>query len=247
MIRGTVHEILLHYLITSEHPLYFGDDRIDIVSYGIGHFVDASMQEIAVDEPLLLTTAARWFNGQDRSLTDYEDVVKMFQCPSSRPYNPAGYICTYLVSALNGKCSLEDIFRFPGADAPSWATKPVQLVRVYTGSDGQVYHTPVESSDRLSGPALGFCARTRQDLHSWLTFGSGTPFCLCTASCNADLIFVLKLFNHKLIWVVLRASRNGTADAVTPEKLQENLDSILPRNLFPAHVSNTDSFDTFTP
>lgn len=197
------------------------------------------MQKIAIDEPLLLTTAVRWFNKGDRSITNYEDFVKMVQCPSTRPYDPTAYICACLAYALDGERPLDEIFLFPGDEAPSWATKPAQLVRVYTGSDGQVYRAPVEALNRLSGPTLGFNARTRQDLSSWLTFGSGAPFCLCSASCNADLIFVLKLSNHKLIWVVLRTSGRGTSVPLTPEELEENLDSVLPRNLFPVQVRSS--------
>lgn len=196
------------------------------------------MHNIVMDEPLFLATAALWFNNKKNRpvMMNYAGFVKLLRCPSSRPYNPTGYICTYLAFALDGKRSLDDIFKFPGAEVPSWATKPAQLARVYTGHDGKIYHAPVEASDLLSGPSLGFNAHTRQDLHTWLTAGSGTPFCLCSASCNADLMFVLKLSNDKLIWVVLRTSGNGTADLVSPEKLQENVDGTLLENLFPALV-----------
>ncbi|KAK0185734.1 hypothetical protein F5146DRAFT_1071283 [Armillaria mellea] len=51
-VKAAVHDTLIHCLVTLDHRLIFGVDRIDAVSRGVGRFIDPNMEQIAIDEPL---------------------------------------------------------------------------------------------------------------------------------------------------------------------------------------------------
>lgn len=218
-------------MVTWEPPSHFTADYIDAVSLGIGRFADTAMRKIVIDEAFHVVSAARWYTRATPSLTNYREFADLYQNPAERLYDCSAYICIYLVYAFSGTHKLSELFTFTG-DHPEWADSQAQLVRLSRDADGGIQKALVQPSDISSGPTLGSKARTAEDVISWLKVTYDTVFCLCPASCGADLIFALKLSNGQCIWVVLRTSGNGSSTELSQTQLEESFESILPSNFF---------------
>ncbi|KAK0222100.1 hypothetical protein IW262DRAFT_1296691 [Armillaria fumosa] len=68
-VKAAVHDALIHCLVTLDHRLILGIDRIDAVSRGVGRFIDPNMEQIVIDEPRNIPLFAHVFS-QPQALAD---------------------------------------------------------------------------------------------------------------------------------------------------------------------------------
>ncbi|KAG6836026.1 hypothetical protein H0H93_012171 [Arthromyces matolae] len=87
LAQSAAHEVIFHYITTGIHPPFYGIDRINLVSCGIGQFKDAALQVIAMDQPGLNIAAAIWL-GKDKGLHPWE--LFNLRWPNGDRYSSAG-------------------------------------------------------------------------------------------------------------------------------------------------------------
>ncbi|KAJ7593955.1 hypothetical protein C8J56DRAFT_424675 [Mycena floridula] len=236
LLRSTVHEILFHYIATGEHPPYFGYDRVGLVSRILGRFVDTEMQQIAIDEPITLCCAMKWFIKKYRSKKTYEQFLRYFQHSTvRRPYSPTTFICIYLLYAMQSR-PLSSVFRLLAADS-TWAEHEAQLVVMSKQAESGICSVDAtEANTLLSGPnPLAFNAQTRDDVLAWLRHERNAAFCICPSNCSANLLFVVRI-QANYMWVALKTTGGGHGAyyTVTPDLSESLLDNLFPQKLFRA-------------
>lgn len=249
-VRFNTHEVLLHYLVTGEHPKYFTRERINLVTQSVGLVRDAHVSQIFVDEPMSIVGAARWFTMtlKDR-LDEDEDVTAVYnitdltylsesvkQVPQ-RPHSTAPYVALYLAHAFDESRLLSDVFTFPG-HSPSWAEQTAHLVTIHRVKESkELDTTEIRPSEIWTSLApLAMRARSYADTITWLKHDISTPFCF-PPSPNSDLIFVVKLADERLMWVVVRSQVPQKGFGMSDDALGEILDNLLPHNMISETVS----------
>ncbi|KAK0449421.1 hypothetical protein EV421DRAFT_1705182 [Armillaria borealis] len=235
-VKAAVHDALIHCLVTLDHRLIFGIDRIDAVSRGVGRFIDPNMEQIVIDEPLCLVTCARWFTDKKKSLTDidfYLSVDRKYQ----RPLSATCFVALCLAHVFSQPRALADVFSFPGA-LPEWANQTANLVDFASTDFGEketgVLHYTAGTSRRLA-----YVAETQVDTLTWLKDEHRTVFCIHSAnSASPTLLFSLRLADESLVWLFLHVHLDGkTEELVTKAELQDMLKALQPENLFNEPVS----------
>ncbi|KAG6805916.1 hypothetical protein H0H92_013400, partial [Tricholoma furcatifolium] len=81
LARAITHSVIMHYILTGEHPPCFGPDEVNIVGSGVGQFKDDNMQVISLQQPVPTIGAATWLSERlisietPRSLTSFENLL----------------------------------------------------------------------------------------------------------------------------------------------------------------------------
>ncbi|KAK0503728.1 hypothetical protein EDD18DRAFT_1062456, partial [Armillaria luteobubalina] len=225
-VKAAVHDALIHCLVTLDHRLTFGIDRIDAVSRGVGRFIDSNMEQIVIDEPLCLVTCARWFVDKKTSLTDidsYLSVDRKYQ----RPLSTTCFVALCLAHVFSQPRALADIFSFPGT-LPEWAKQTANLVDFASPDFGELHYTPGTSR------RLAYIAETPADTLTWLKDKHRTVFCIHSAnSASPALLFSLRLADESLVWLFLHVNLDESARELVPEtELQDMLKALQPEALF---------------
>ncbi|PBK97977.1 hypothetical protein ARMGADRAFT_961799 [Armillaria gallica] len=230
-VKATIHDALIHCLVTLDHRLIFGIDRIDAVSQGIGRFVDPNMEHIVIDEPLCLVSCAQWFADKKKSLTDinfYLSVDRRYE----RPLSTTCFVALCLAHIFSKPRALADVFSFPSVQ-PEWANQSANLVDFSSADFGEketgVLHYTPGTSRRLA-----YIAETQADTLTWLKDKHRTVFCIHSAnSASPTLLFSLMLADESLIWLFLHVHIDGkTEELVANAELQDMLKALQPENLF---------------
>ncbi|KAG5634737.1 hypothetical protein H0H81_000951 [Sphagnurus paluster] len=254
LIQSTAHEVIFHYLVTGEHPPFFGFGRVDLVTSGIGQFVDAEMQSIAVDMPTVLVASAielsKKFNEHIHtgvlSIHSYE-AFKMYlrnRWENGDTYAPASYIALYLAHAFQKGAYLKDIFKLQKDS--KWANKNrgqlEHIVIFHRDESGVLCEKELGPSSLLpESPLLGYRARTAADVDAWLNFKRPPAFCICPPECGVDLMFIIKR-GKRYLRFLLRTAGLGTDDPSID--LQFEFDKLLSPDLWAKHDALIDALPT---
>ncbi|KAK0503693.1 hypothetical protein EDD18DRAFT_1326653 [Armillaria luteobubalina] len=229
-VKATIYDALIYCLVTLDHRLIFGIDRVDSISRGIGRFVDPNMEQIVIDEPLCLVSCAQWFADKKKSLTDidfYLSVDRKYQ----RPLSATCFVALCLAHVFSQPRALADVFSFPGA-LPEWANQTANLADLSTDLGekeiGVLHYTPGTSR------RLAYVAETPADTLTWLNDKHRTVFCIHSAnSASPDLLSSLKLEDGSCVRLFLHVNLDGNAEELVPEtELQDMLKALQPENLF---------------
>ncbi|KAG5333544.1 hypothetical protein C0989_005488, partial [Termitomyces sp. Mn162] len=158
----------MHYIIIGHHPSFFGIDRVDLVSSGVGQFKDKEMRQISLDQPGPLIAAAIWLSGRvtlderPRSLTSFNDFCFYTRghWANGETYASASYIALYFAHVFKTADDrvFSDIFTIP--TSPAWLAAnrkfPTQLVKLQKNDDGVIEEMIVTPSALLpDSPPLG--------------------------------------------------------------------------------------------
>ncbi|KAG6829215.1 hypothetical protein H0H92_005280 [Tricholoma furcatifolium] len=240
----TTHGAIFHYTITGQGSLRFDISKIELVTTGVGEFVNKDMNNIALDQRIPIIGVALHLSRYDRtahkqySLTSFEDFCTYFQdrWPDGDTYVARNYIAFALAHVFAEGRALNEVFTIP--NFPEWigeSSESANLVVLRKDATGIVHELVLDSSAlHPSSPPLGFVASTADDVIAWLNHERSAAFCCCPPECGAELIFILKI-KQKNFWVVVRTAGRGTQ---TPEiDLYEELERLKLKNLFPDPVS----------
>lgn len=289
-LRFAAHEVLLHYLVVGEHPTWFDDSQISLVSSSVGRMIDTKMESLALDEPLSVVVAGHWFTAErtganayvldfedpdyldtSRSLADFgytDQLVASLRHPHhvdaeqdsdspgispsiaddrltpslpQRLHGIAPYIALYIANAFDSTKLLSEVFTFP-SEAPSWALQTAELVTIH-GVDGEALTPiPLESSTIWqSTMPLATRAKSREHALAWLNHSYPTAFCI-PFSPNSDLIFVLRLADKRLIWVVVHSEVTAGVTDSDSSTLGGIFTKLMPENMFHETVGRSRSF-----
>ncbi|KAH0588223.1 hypothetical protein H2248_006935 [Termitomyces sp. 'cryptogamus'] len=235
-VKSTTHEVIMHYIIIGHHPSFFGIDRVDLVSSGVGQFKDKEMRQISLDQPGPLIAAAIWLSGRvtlderPRSLTSFNDFCFYTRghWANGETYASASYIALYFAHVFKTADDrvFSDIFTIP--TSPAWLAAnrkfPTQLVKLQKNDDGVIEEMIVTPSALLpDSPPLGYSAPSAADVLAWLRHERPGVFCVCPPDCEADLIFVLKRCEG-YVWIVLRTAGRGSTVSLDPEYVYPEFD-----------------------
>ncbi|KAG6894964.1 hypothetical protein C0992_003746 [Termitomyces sp. T32_za158] len=243
-VRFTTHQIIFRYIFTGKHSAHFDARKIELVTSGVGQFIDKDMQVISLDEPGPIVAAAMWLSddsgweGDPRSLTSFSDFCSYFHdCwPDGDSYSAQSYIALYLAHVFANSRMLNEVFTIPSP--PAWmenTSQSANLVMLRKDQEGVVRELVLESKALLpDAPPLGFVATTTEDVFAWLNHERFGAFCLCPSNCGAELIFVLKSNAH-YFWVLLRTTGRG-AQTSSEIDFDHEFEQLTGKGLFP----NTD-------
>ncbi|KAG6808605.1 hypothetical protein H0H92_003573 [Tricholoma furcatifolium] len=249
--RFTTHGAIFHYIVTGQSRLCFDTSKIELVTAGVGEFVDKDMKLIALDQRILIISVAAYLSRYDRiadknySLTSFADFCSYFQdrWSDGDTYVARNYIAFALAHVFAEGRALSEVFTI---SAPGWIgelSESASLVVLRKDASGFTRELVLDSSALLpSAPPLGFVACTADDVIAWLNHERSAAFCFCPPECGAELIFILKI-KKKNFWVVLRTAGRGTQ---TPDiHLHEEFESLDLKNLFPDPTLATHLSDAF--
>ncbi|KAH9475550.1 hypothetical protein JR316_0012665 [Psilocybe cubensis] len=231
----TIQQLTTHYLMRSVLPLTLGKDEAIYVEYGFARFVDSDTKTVAVDEPLVLLAATGWINANHR--TSYKYFAKQIHLhdPSSNGFE--NYIAFCIDLLFSSRRRVNEVFHFSGIGygaAPAWSSLEAELVALHRTDLDTIEESAVRHS-QFFGPSvtLGTNAKSPEDTSSWLGHNSYTPICFPHISMGPDLVFVLRLSDGSLIWVVLQAKyslgKNGT---LSRPNLRKSMRSVTPSYFF---------------
>ncbi|KAG6843709.1 hypothetical protein H0H87_001404 [Tephrocybe sp. NHM501043] len=234
--RSATHEVIFHYIVTGNHPPYFGINRIDVVTYGVGQFKDQDMQIIAMDQPGPLIAAAMYLNSgrsdKQKSLYSFTAFSSFYNTPWSGgdTYPAAAYISWYIALAFLDGRPMSHVFSFPLLGWLKNSSSHAQLVILRKDDHGVVEEMIVGTSAlQPTSPPLGYVASIPEDVIAWLSQERTGAFCICPSDCGAELIFVLKI-REKFVWVMLRT----VGRSMQPEDIdmQTEFETFTEHNLF---------------
>jgi hypothetical protein len=230
-------------------PVTLGKDEATYVEYGFARFVDSETKSVAVDEPLVLLAATHWINTHHRSSYKYfAKQIRLNDQHSNGFENYLAFCIDMIFSHGPHRRKLNEVFAFPGTP-PSWSNMEAELVALYNYNHNYTTDTldggidinvdvVEESTVRhflFSGPSvtLGTNAKSLQETSHWLKHKNRSPICFPHISMGPDLIFILRLSDSSLIWVVLQAKyslgKNGT---LSRAYLRQAMRSVTPALFF---------------
>lgn len=231
-VRTTVHDSLINCLVTVDHRLVFGIDRVETVSLTMGRFIDKDMQQIVVDEPVCLVAGARRFLGENISISDVDFYLSSEPQFQNR-FSATSLMALCLTHVFSEPRSLADLFVFPGTK-PEWAAQTADLVSL-DGQDAQPFYYTPGTFKRLA-----HVSKSREDTLAWLKHEHKTVFCISSIESSAPvLLFALKLADGSLIWVFLSVRLDGTAEEPLAEsEVRDALANLQPERVLCENVSN---------
>ncbi|KAG6815936.1 hypothetical protein H0H87_010068 [Tephrocybe sp. NHM501043] len=246
LVRSTTHEVIMHYIITGQHPPCFDISKVDIVTSAVGEFKDTNMEVISLDQPGPTIAVAIWLSktiySQDnpRSLTSFDIFCDYFgnHWPNGDTYASASYLALYFAHVYKdqGDSTTSEIFSV--LDDPGWLLvgdpQPTQLVILQKNEDNMVKEMVIGASAlQPDAPPLGYRASNAEDVLAWLRHERSGAFCICPPDCEAELIFVLRR-RGKYMWIMLRLVGRGSRTPVHADELHPELDKLLVGNVFSA-------------
>ncbi|KAK6992133.1 hypothetical protein R3P38DRAFT_3089690 [Favolaschia claudopus] len=212
-----IQQVLFHYLSSSQTPPPVAADGTGLVSEAIGRFIDRSLSQIVVDEPLSVIRIAQsvchrypdpdsdvdsdldsevsfsiesWFESSFSLITHHQD--------DCTPRSLAAFLTYYLARAVELGSPMSTIFSFHHKSIPDWANQTAKLVVPPASQIGS--YIPYDGSGSLLTSAT-----TRGDVESWLDGSEEqqTPFCL-THTSDPNLLFTLQLAGGRYLRIILR-------------------------------------------
>jgi hypothetical protein len=240
---STIHQLTTHYLMRSVLPVTLGKDEATYVEYGFARFVDSETKSVAVDEPLVLLAATHWINTHHR--TSYKHFAKQIHQNDQHSNGFENYLAYSIDMIFSQRRRLNEVFAFLGTP-PSWSNLEAELVTLYNynytcptagGVDLDV-DTVEESTVQhflFSGPSvtLGTNAKSLEETSHWLNHMNHSPICFPHSDMGPDLIFILRLSDGSLIWVVLQAKfSQGKKGTLSRAYLRRAMRSVTPSLFF---------------
>ena len=232
----TIHQLTTHYLMRSVVPRTLGKDEATYVEYGFARFVDAETKTVAVDEPLVLLAAMRWIDANHR--TSYKFFAKQIEVQDRSSNGFENYIAFCIDMIFSSKRRLNEVFSFNGS-TPSWCNLEAELVSLHRIAPEHIEESPVRHfTSSGSSVNLGINTVSPQETSKWLEHRLHSPICFPHLSMGPDLIFILRLSDGSLIWVVLQAKYStGKNGSLSRNFLRRALRSVTPRHFFLDKVS----------
>ncbi|KAJ6465678.1 hypothetical protein DFH09DRAFT_1225030 [Mycena vulgaris] len=184
-LTSALRDVLFHYSVTGQTPPPFSGDHIVLITLGFGRFLDGKMSRIAVDEPITLVSAARWFctarpdpyASEDLSpRATFLDIIQGYPPTSSRVFTTS--LATHLTRAFAQGYPVNRVFSFPRSP-PVWAEQRAEIVAL-----SQPNRRPAQYSVAASSaPVLAAASTSLEETISWLTRGGSEspPFLLPSA------------------------------------------------------------------
>jgi len=190
-------------------PITLGKDEARYVEYGFARFVDSETKSVAVDEPLVLLAATQWINMHHRS--SYKHFAKHIHLNEQHSNGFENYLAFCIDMAFSHRRRLNEVFAFLGSP-PSWSGQEAELVALYNNNSLDV-DVDISTNQHFlfSGPSvtLGTNAKSLDETSHWLNHKNHSPICFPHHAMGPDLIFILRLADGSLIWVVLQAKYSG--------------------------------------
>ncbi|KAG6829216.1 hypothetical protein H0H92_005281 [Tricholoma furcatifolium] len=251
--RASSYDNLGHVTeITGQGNLRFDTSKIELVTTGVGEFIDKDMKIIALEQRIPIIGVASYLSRYNRaehkkySLTSFETFCTYFQdrWPDGDTYVARNYIAFALAHVFAEGRALNEVFTIP--NLPEWigeSSESANLVVLRKDATGIVRELVLDSSAlHPSSPPLGFVASTSDDVIAWLNHERSAAFCCCPSECEAELIFILKI-KQKNFWVVVRTAGRGTQ---TPDiDLYEEFGRLKLTDLFSDPTFSTRLSDAF--
>ncbi|KAJ7487284.1 hypothetical protein B0H11DRAFT_2409977 [Mycena galericulata] len=208
--KATIHDILLHHLVTGSHPPPFGPDKTEAVSIDYGRFTDGDMKEVAINEAIVLAGMAQWMN-EPPSRRNYPDTPRSYlstlqRAPPQNGKTFAKCLAFYFPRAFASKPILSDLFTFADP-VPAWAHETVELVDLHASEGGNIRYSVISGSDGVD--PLATSVDDLNEIVSWMEHEHRTPFCLPSRA-DPDLLFIVKLSTGPFIWVVLQTTPSAS-------------------------------------
>ncbi|KAG6814788.1 hypothetical protein H0H87_007426 [Tephrocybe sp. NHM501043] len=245
--RSATHEVIFHYILTGKHPPYFGINRLELVTCGVGQFKDPDMQVIAMDQPGPVIAAAIYLNfgrnNEQKSLYLFTAFSSFYNArwPGGETYPAAAYIAWYIALVFAHGRAMSHVFSIPLLGWLKNSSSHAQLVILRKDDHGAVEEMIVGTSAlQPTSPPLGYAASTPDDVIAWLNQERTGAFCICPSDFGAELIFVLNL-RGKFVWVMLRT----VGRSVQPEDIdmQTEFETLTEHNLFSRVSPDTTEYD----
>ena len=236
----TIYQLTTHYLMRSALPVTLGNDEAMYVEYGFARFVDSETKRVKVDEPLVLLAATRWINTHHCS--SYKHFAKQIQLNDQYSNGFENYLAFCIDMIFSGRRRVNEVFAFLGTP-PSWSELEAKLVALYDYNytfdaelDGGVdVEEGLVQHYLSSGPSvtLGTNAKSPEETFDWLKHKTHSPICFPHDAMGPDLIFVLRLSDGSLIWVVLQAKYSlGKNGLLSRDLLRQAMRSVTPALFF---------------
>lgn len=148
-----MQDALVAYMAAHQHPFTFTPDRLELVSVGVGFFIDSHMQEIAILEPLMLVCIARWFqkHGFDMlSLTQWPPYCGVEELPYRLPLPSLYLVALRVIEALDETRTLDALLTFIGGE-PAWAKRTAHVLQLQTSDEANLH---VHTAPAARNPAV---------------------------------------------------------------------------------------------
>lgn len=219
-----------------------GDDDQLWVEHGLGRLKkERGAVRVVFDEPLAVAAANRWFNAEsNRSYAYFAHRIGLNDHKgSSNGMENFLVCCLDLIFGAEEQRELRNIFNFHGT-VPSWAKKPAKLVSVHASStasppaarrEPNIYYVH-QTGSIGSSATLGMYAETPEQTLEWLDHRFRTPFCFPCRSMGPDVIFVLELYNGKLLWVALQTKYSENYGFLDNTTMKDAVRSVTPKKFF---------------
>lgn len=230
-------------------PVTLGNDEATYVEYGFARFVDSETKSVAVDEPLVLLAATHWINTHHCS--GYKHFANRIRLNDQHSNGFENYLAFCIDMIFSQRRRLNEVFTFLGTP-PDWSELEAELVALYEYNhafnidslDGgvDIEESPVRHF-LFSGPSvtLGTNAKSPEETSDWLKHKTHSPICFPHDAMGPDLIFVLRLSDGSLIWVVLQAKlSSGKNGVLSRDFLRHSMRSVTPALFFRDKVESID-------
>lgn len=229
---STIHQLTTHYLMRSVLPVTLGKDEARYVEYGFARFVDSETKSVAVDEPLVLLAATYWINKHHRS--SYKHFAKHIHLNDQYSNGFENYLAFCIDMIFSHRRRLNEVFAFLGTP-PSWSSQEAELVALYNNNSlGVDVDISTVQHFLFSGPSvtLGTNTKSLDETSHWLNHKIHSPICFPHVAMGPDLIFILRLADGSLIWVVLQAKFIGGKNTLPRADLRHAMRSVTPSMFF---------------
>ncbi|KAJ6584154.1 hypothetical protein DFH09DRAFT_1275157 [Mycena vulgaris] len=222
-------------------PQPFSSDHIVLIDSGFGRFLDSQMSQIAVDEPIMLVSAARWFctacpdpyasEGLSPRAT-FLDIIQGYPPTSSRVFTTS--LATHLTHAFAQGYPVNRVFSFPRSP-PVWVKQRAEIVALSQPDRRPAQYSVADSS----APVLAAASTSLEETISWLTRGGSEspPFLLPSAG-SPGLVCVLRLAEGTFVRIVVQTSTSTSI--LRGSELGEVLNNLDSNSLFTLELQDTE-------
>ncbi|KAL1688176.1 hypothetical protein GGG16DRAFT_60560 [Schizophyllum commune] len=222
---------LFKIILTGEDCVRFtGSCSYPLVVHGVAHFTDSAGREAIIHEPAVLMPLKSIIFPKSNPMHGFypdELAALLTEAPSHDAHHLV-FIMTVMRALEQRAHRLNELFQFAGID-PSWTEQTVQLVRVFHPGGGRSPHARVYKS------ALSSMSRETTwatDSAEWLRHETKAPFCLSSGFSHADVLFVLRLEDGRLLYVALAVLFKNAHVEVDAAKIQAKFAQLAPHRLF---------------
>ncbi|TDL30177.1 hypothetical protein BD410DRAFT_55168 [Rickenella mellea] len=171
---------------------------------------------VRVDEPLPLVATHAWFL-RKKGFSAYAAALNNIQRPLQRSDGYQEYLALLLCQAFRKSIPLQYLLNFYG-DTPAWVEgESAEIIALRVDGDQKTARPVVPTSK-----VLGVQAESADGTLKWLANPNGVPFCFPDDEMGPEMVFMLRLSNQRLVWVLVRVSSIGeasTTKSVSPSTL----------------------------